>query len=211
MKKIIAYKTDIQLTASIIESFSNSINKHIKGWSSNCLHINEFIENSIPPDTDAIATLGILRGTGHLLKEAAKKNIDRYYIDHAYFEAGYDGDCWLRISKNKHSINYIKDVSNFRWENFFATKHCILPWKRFDERGKNILVIPPTNAICWYFNEYNWEKNILTELKKCLNEENFKKIIETSAFCSEDNNIISENYKITKDQKIGIIPPIGGG
>ena len=40
---------------------------------------------------------------------------------------------------------------------------------------------------------------------------NFKKIVETSAFCSEDNNIISDNYKITKDQKIGIIPPIGGG
>ena len=41
--------------------------------------------------------------------------------------------------------------------------------------------------------------------------ENFKKIVETSAFCSEDNNIINDNYKITKDQKIGIIPPIGGG
>ena len=40
---------------------------------------------------------------------------------------------------------------------------------------------------------------------------NFKKIIETSAFCSEDNNIVSDNYQITKDQKIGIIPPIGGG
>ena len=41
--------------------------------------------------------------------------------------------------------------------------------------------------------------------------ENFKKIIETSAFCTEDNNIVSDNYKIIKDQKIGIIPPIGGG
>ena len=41
--------------------------------------------------------------------------------------------------------------------------------------------------------------------------ENFKKIINSSAFCSEDNEIISDNYKITKDQKIGIIPPIGGG
>ena len=41
--------------------------------------------------------------------------------------------------------------------------------------------------------------------------ESFKKIIENSAFCSEDNNIISDNYKITKNQKIGIIPPIGGG
>ena len=40
---------------------------------------------------------------------------------------------------------------------------------------------------------------------------NFKKIVENSSFCSEDNNIIEDSYKITKDQKIGIIPPIGGG
>ena len=47
--------------------------------------------------------------------------------------------------------------------------------------------------------------------EKFKGNENFKNIIKTSAFCSEDNNIISDNYKITKDQKIGIIPPIGGG
>ena len=39
----------------------------------------------------------------------------------------------------------------------------------------------------------------------------YKKIIETSAFCSENNNIVSDNYKITKNEKIAIIPPIGGG
>ena len=71
------------------------------------------------------------------------------------------------------------------------------------------------------FLEFNLEKKIsIKDLKKKIinyvdenfkGNENFKKIIETSAFCSEDNNIISENYKITKDQKIGIIPPIGGG
>ena len=71
------------------------------------------------------------------------------------------------------------------------------------------------------FLEFNIEKKIsIKDLKKQIinyvdenfkGNENFKKIIETSAFCSEDNNIISENYKITKDQKIGIIPPIGGG
>ena len=55
--------------------------------------------------------------------------------------------------------------------------------------------------------------------KKLINylDKNFKgnkgfiKIVENSAFCSEDNNIINDNYKITKDQRIGIIPPIGGG
>jgi len=71
------------------------------------------------------------------------------------------------------------------------------------------------------FLEFNIEKKIsIRDLKKKIinyvderfkGNKNYKKIIETSAFCSEDNNIISENYKITKDQKIGIIPPIGGG
>ena len=41
--------------------------------------------------------------------------------------------------------------------------------------------------------------------------ENFKKIVNSSAFCSVNNNIISDNYKITKNEKIAIIPPIGGG
>ena len=41
--------------------------------------------------------------------------------------------------------------------------------------------------------------------------ENFIKVLKSSAFCSENNEIISDNYKITKNQKIGIIPPIGGG
>ena len=40
---------------------------------------------------------------------------------------------------------------------------------------------------------------------------NFKKIVENSVFCTENNNIVSDNYKITKNQKIAIIPPIGGG
>ena len=71
------------------------------------------------------------------------------------------------------------------------------------------------------FIEFNIEKkSSIKELrKKIINyvddkfkgNENFKKIIETSAFCNEDNNIVSDNYKIIKDQKIGIIPPIGGG
>ena len=41
--------------------------------------------------------------------------------------------------------------------------------------------------------------------------ENYIKIINSSVFCSEKNNIVSDNYKITNNEKIGIIPPIGGG
>ena len=58
--------------------------------------------------------------------------------------------------------------------------------------------------------------DLKNEIIKYLNQnfngnENFIKIVKSSAFCSEDNEVISDNYKITKDQKIGIIPPIGGG
>ena len=64
------------------------------------------------------------------------------------------------------------------------------------------------------------EKSSIKELRQKLitfvddkfeGNNNFKKIIKTSAFCSEDNIIVSDNYKIIKDKKIGIIPPIGGG
>ena len=71
------------------------------------------------------------------------------------------------------------------------------------------------------FLEFNIEKKIsIKDFKKKIityvdenfkGNKNYKKIIVTSSFCSQDNNIISDNYNITKDQKIGIIPPIGGG
>ena len=59
-------------------------------------------------------------------------------------------------------------------------------------------------------------EDLRNEIIKFINKnfggnENFIKIVKSSAFCSENNEIISDNYKITKDQKIGIIPPIGGG
>jgi molybdopterin converting factor small subunit len=58
----------------------------------------------------------------------------------------------------------------------------------------------------------DFRKEIINYLKKNFKgNESFKKIVESSAFCSEDNNIINDSYKISRDQKIGIIPPIGGG
>jgi len=58
----------------------------------------------------------------------------------------------------------------------------------------------------------DFRKKIINYLKiNFKGNNNFRKIVEASAFCSEDNNIVNNNYKISKDQKIGIIPPIGGG
>ena len=59
-------------------------------------------------------------------------------------------------------------------------------------------------------------KDIRNELinyldKKFSGNESYKKIVNSSAFCSENNNIVSDNYKIKNNEKIAIIPPIGGG
>ncbi|MBM3631334.1 MAG: molybdopterin biosynthesis protein MoeD [Alphaproteobacteria bacterium] len=56
-------------------------------------------------------------------------------------------------------------------------------------------------------------RNLILEFidKNFKNNENYKKIVKSAAFCSEKNTLITNNYKITKEQTIGIIPPIGGG
>ena len=53
---------------------------------------------------------------------------------------------------------------------------------------------------------------IIKYLKKNFDgNKDFVRIVNTSAFSSENNNIVSDNYKITNNEKIAIIPPIGGG
>ena len=59
-------------------------------------------------------------------------------------------------------------------------------------------------------------KDTRIEIIKYLEEnfdgnKDFIKIVNTSAFSSENNNIVSDNYKIKNNEKIAIIPPIGGG
>jgi molybdopterin synthase sulfur carrier subunit len=58
----------------------------------------------------------------------------------------------------------------------------------------------------------DFRKEIINYLDKNFKDnESFIKIVKNSAFCSEDNKIINYNFKIIKDKKIVIIPPIGGG
>ena len=72
------------------------------------------------------------------------------------------------------------------------------------------------NLIEFEINNNSTIKDIRVKMINYLDQnfngnENFKKIVNSSAFCSENNKIVSDNYKITKNEKIAIIPPIGGG
>ena len=64
------------------------------------------------------------------------------------------------------------------------------------------------------------EKSTIKELRVAIinfieanfqNNESYKKIVNSSAFCSDKNEIVNDNYKISNNEKVGIIPPIGGG
>ena len=71
------------------------------------------------------------------------------------------------------------------------------------------------------FIEFNLkEKSSIKELRQEIlkfidndfkGNKTYKKLVYSSTFCSEDNNIVHDDFKINKEQKIGIIPPIGGG
>ena len=72
------------------------------------------------------------------------------------------------------------------------------------------------NSLDLNLNNNSTIKDIRNELinyldKKFNGNEGYKKIVNSSAFCSENNNIVSDNYKIKNNEKIAIIPPIGGG
>ena len=72
------------------------------------------------------------------------------------------------------------------------------------------------NSLDLNLNNNSTIKDIRNELinyldKKFSGNESYKKIVNSSAFCSENNNIVSDNYKIKNNEKIAIIPPIGGG
>ena len=72
------------------------------------------------------------------------------------------------------------------------------------------------NSLDFNLNNNSTIKDIRNELINYLDEkfngnEGYKKIVNSSAFCSENNNIVSDNYKIKNNEKIAIIPPIGGG
>ena len=59
-------------------------------WNVRVVPLKKFLSDGFSKDlkqSDAIATWGILRGAGVLLKEAKRRNIDYYFMDHGYFKS----------------------------------------------------------------------------------------------------------------------------
>ena len=103
---------------------------------------------------------GILAGSGEVYKWCQKENRDFYFMDHGYFTNAHDSPHWLRITENKHCQNILQQRPTDRYEKHF--KQDLKPWNK----GKKILVLPPTNAIANFFDATDWLSNTLKILEQ---------------------------------------------
>lgn len=180
MPRITVYDTGRRMTTKFTLAFARGIVEHTNSiggsWEVKHRSIDSYLEDGIPRDYraghDAIATLGILRGTGLLLKEAQQRGFDYYYMDHAYFNPGYSGKGWMRITKNDHACTTIRETTKDRWNGFHKHHgYALSPWRTNAERGDLILICPPTPAICWYYNlDQDWGERIEQHLKNTMPE-----------------------------------------
>ena len=104
-------------------------------------------------------------------------------------------DRYDSISEMSKQINREKVIIN--------QEHTIIESKQIIKKGNG-------------FADVAGMEDLKNELVKMIDDkfngnQNFKKIVMSSAFCSENDNIVSDNFKIDKKQTFGIIPPVGGG
>jgi hypothetical protein len=109
---------------------------------------------------EELTMYGILAGSGEVYKWCEKEHRDFYFMDHGYFTNAHVTPHWLRITKNKHCQNILQQRPIDRYEKNF--KEDIKPWNK----GKKILVLPPTNAIANFFNATEWLDKTIKVLKE---------------------------------------------
>lgn len=135
-------------------------------------NMNEFVK-----EKHDVAVFGILRGTENWLSKCKKLGLDFYYFDHAYFfkankHRANDISKILayRITKNAENLNRIVDLDD-------EDKERILKYREFSEtfrlkkipKGDKILIIPPTEAVCRYYNIHSlkqWERQVKEKVRQ---------------------------------------------
>jgi len=122
--------------------------------------INKVWEGTlVPKGTTEVMLSGILRGTALVYKRCEKYNFPFYYLDNPYFIKGKRTE-YRRLSRNKFCCNTLGDYPDDRLKSFDVT---IQDWNT--NRGDSILVLPPTHAISWFFNQETWLENTIAEIK----------------------------------------------
>ena len=170
--RLIVYDTNRDLTSKVVLKFAQGVS-HDNDWEVRFEKIDRYRKTgfsySLRPGIDAVASLGVLRGTGEMFHAAQSAGIDYYYMDHAYYDAGYGNKGWMRIVKNGHTMNWLGNSNGNRYVKFFQKNNLLLPWKNNSERGDRIVICPPTNAVSWYAKlSYDWTERVVAQLKSLL-------------------------------------------
>lgn len=238
--RLIVYNTNRDLTSKIMLKFAQGASQDTN-WEVRFEKIDRYRRSgfsyNLRPGIDAVASLGVLRGTGEMFHAATSAGIDYYYLDHAYYNAGYSDSGWMRIVKNSHTMNWLGDSNGKRYTKFFQQSNPLLPWKSNSERGDRIVICPPTNAVSWYAQlSYNWTDRVVAQLKRILPESQHNRILvrpkpnepmvdnagnlvgfkqnESNGSLNEDLNnaqcVIAFNSMVSLNATLRGIPVIGG-
>lgn len=124
-----------------------------------------------------VAVFGILRGTENWLNKCKQLGLNYYYFDHAYFFKAHNHQLnrisnirAYRITKNGENLNKIVELND-------EDRNRIQKYKQFEEtfrlkdirKGRDILIIPPTEAVCRYYKitDLNrWIRKTKEEIRK---------------------------------------------
>lgn len=176
--KLYVYDTDKKMTTRFTIAFARGVTRSDSTrWRVHHVPIQQYLHHGLPDDAAAVATLGILRGTGLMLKEAKQRGIDYYYMDHAYFNPGYGGKGWMRITKNGHSCTSLNPCDSQAYSAFAKSNpnNVMHPWQ--GPQGDKIIVCPPTHAVQWFLDAYDWEQKTIERLKNILPADQHDRIV----------------------------------
>lgn len=151
------------------ESQDYTVEAFARGAGADILTIKKYLDQGIPKKCTGVIFAGMLRGNMLLYQECMNRGIDYYYMDHAYFNSGYNNPHWMRITRNHFVQNNIVSTDPKRWNQWFQRP---LSDYNFENRRK-ILVLPPSPAVQRTFGVGSWREKIIKKLQKHTN----KKII----------------------------------
>lgn len=104
---------------------------------------------------------GILRGTGALVREAARAGRTWYYIDNGYFRPGHYAG-FYRVSANAYQF---EGEAKPDWERWKALDLTLAPWQR---AGAHVLICPPSEAYADHHGlPRDWGAQIARRLREC--------------------------------------------
>lgn len=111
---------------------------------------------------------GMIRGEGLIYKWCKQNRKRFFYLDHAYLNRGYNlanpDNEWFRVTDSDFLWNKMDHTTADRWNQYFSDQYPLKPWKR---KGKNILVLPPSQATQYIFPKSKlWLDHTLRLIKK---------------------------------------------